>query len=113
MIYVFTADDGSEIERNLPMAEAPPFGTKITEGGKVYTRHPSTFQPKVTADRHFVAWSQAPVLHRDGTPTGEWDPETPCDRDPRSISYGMPVCDSWKDIDNLKKQSGGAIEYED
>lgn len=38
MIYEFEADDGERIERNMPMAEAPPLGSAIVVDGKTYRR---------------------------------------------------------------------------
>ena len=112
MIYVFTADDGEVIEEVFDMEDAPPLFAKLKRNGKVYTRFPRDVEVDVRKDRHFVAWSQEPVLHRDGTPTGSWDPETtPYDKDPNSLSYGLPVCDSFGDIENLKKQSKGGLSY--
>ena len=43
MIYEFENIDGSgeRIERNIPMADAPPIGTTLVDAGKRYVRVPS------------------------------------------------------------------------
>lgn len=38
MIYTFEARDGSTVEREYPMAQAPKLGTRIRVNGKTYRR---------------------------------------------------------------------------
>ncbi len=72
--YLFTADDGSEIEEYFSMAKCPTWGSTIERGGKVYTRLVSAPQVKPVKDYRFKGWSLEPwtkgadAYMKDGTP---------------------------------------------
>lgn len=102
MIYVFTADDGSTIEVERPMTEAPDFGSTVKRGGKTYTRRLQRISPPmVRRDCHIESHSRP-----------RWDPNHKGDFSPD----GKPRFSSWSQVQRLCDATSDSkdtvLEYE-
>ena len=102
MIYEYEADDGTRMDRDCPMTEAPPIGHEIEVEGKTFRRMPPRLEAGFICppSRHFVSHC---LPYNYPYHKGEFD------------SQGRCLFDSWSEVHECEARAndhGENLKYD-